>query len=741
MKTVVVIVICCLCAALCTAASAQNLLTNPGFENGYTGWAKGAQSGGAVWHSTQIGHVSDPHSGSYYGLGVNLSSTNPYLWTGQTVSGIVAGKRYRGSAYVKTQGAQWAAGNPSGWVRVTVNTYNQSGGLISTIIGQSYNKQTDWRQLEISFVAPSGCTSVQFVVEARVVDLWQVGSDYQFVAWDDACLGLDSNCLYDASFETARKDSWGSWASQGVQSAGLWTTALDLGQAGARTGSNYLAAEKLKGVAPDDTTTGVYGWIKQTVASLPVGDYEASIWVKRAGTGGANWGGPNQWVRLSTALNNASGVTLAAPSVQLALTSREWTQLIVPFSITSDIATTAFTIEFKTVDQSDTSWFCFDDASIHLVEYVDYSQMSQLRNLPDGTAVKMLGKTVSRAWPYPSSRFYVEETDRTCGIGVVGGDGPGAMTNDIVDVYGKTATLNNERVVQCKYYEITGTATEPIKSLGLNGKSVSSGDYGALSLLANYDFESGITPWLKGTTGSCVIKHSAEVSGTLPSAHTGSGFVVQYNSDVLPPGARVYGRTYQRVLNPAPGSYVAEAWVYTGGGGSSWAGGNQYAQIAVVTTSGGSPTETDSSRITSPTNAWTLVSVPFTVPQGCDSMEMNLHGYLSDQYPGAYLCFDGAKLVPAGLPSGLSPQGLLVTVWGTVSDCHDPADPTPGWLLMDDGSGVSVKVDLVDPYIWPANSGVSNGSVVAVIGVCAGVGPDGSLIVRLGLEAELQKVH
>ncbi len=83
----------------CAAVAAPiNLVSNPGFESGITGWA--AYAGGTAQVFT-----TSPHSGTQVGRSTNRTSTNHGLRNSLLTSGAVSGKCYVASGWVRTSSA------------------------------------------------------------------------------------------------------------------------------------------------------------------------------------------------------------------------------------------------------------------------------------------------------------------------------------------------------------------------------------------------------------------------------------------------------------------------------------------------------------------------------------------------------------------------------------------------------------------------------------------------------------
>jgi len=133
-----------------TLVPGGNLLVNPGFESGSSGWT-GIGSGGASVVSTQF------HSGSQ-----SLEILQPASGT-KTVTQIVnvaAGQIYLASGWVKTA----LSANS---VQLSIIWRNSTGGTISTTTLGSQTGTQDWTQISLNVGAPLGSVTAVYQISVR----------------------------------------------------------------------------------------------------------------------------------------------------------------------------------------------------------------------------------------------------------------------------------------------------------------------------------------------------------------------------------------------------------------------------------------------------------------------------------------------------------------------------------------------------------------------------------------------
>ena len=98
---------------------------------------------------------------------------------------------------------------------------------------------------------------------------------------------------------------------------------------------------------------------------------------------------------------------------------------------------------------------------------------SGAKEYPDGMPVDVLDCAVTYIQP---SEFWIESTNRVCGIGVIGGD-PSLLRDDVLsEVRGSMTTVGLERKIAA--YEIISAGTqEAIGPLAVPNRSVVGGDF------------------------------------------------------------------------------------------------------------------------------------------------------------------------------------------------------------------------------------------------------------------------
>jgi hypothetical protein len=121
-----------------------NLLTNPGFEGGATGWT--GISGVASIVASQF------HTGT---------QSLQFTGSGQVtqIVNVIAGRSYTVSGWMKTN-------LTSGQAQITVFWRNSSGAPIWTLfVGSPLSGIANWTQRSMTFTAPAGSVTAQFVVQ------------------------------------------------------------------------------------------------------------------------------------------------------------------------------------------------------------------------------------------------------------------------------------------------------------------------------------------------------------------------------------------------------------------------------------------------------------------------------------------------------------------------------------------------------------------------------------------------
>ena len=140
-----------------SCGSGPNLLQNPGFENGLTGWTSGAI-------------VTSPvHLGSK-ALQITARSTVAVTST-QTVA-VIAGTAYQASGWIDVS-------NIAGSAKIQVQWRNGAGTLLRTDAVGTLTGTAGWAQRSASLTAPVGATQARFVLRT------EIESDGAGQAWFD----------------------------------------------------------------------------------------------------------------------------------------------------------------------------------------------------------------------------------------------------------------------------------------------------------------------------------------------------------------------------------------------------------------------------------------------------------------------------------------------------------------------------------------------------------------------------
>ena len=131
-------------------APAANLLTNPGFESGATGWQNVVGHGGRSVVTTQF------HSGL---RSVQLLVSNRYSREAFQSVAVTGNTSYTGAGWVKTQGL--AVGG-----RIILEWRTAANALIRTdVVGQVPVGTVDWTQRSATFTSPANAATVVFWME------------------------------------------------------------------------------------------------------------------------------------------------------------------------------------------------------------------------------------------------------------------------------------------------------------------------------------------------------------------------------------------------------------------------------------------------------------------------------------------------------------------------------------------------------------------------------------------------
>jgi hypothetical protein len=159
-----------------------------------------------------------------------------------------------------------------------------------------------------------------------------------------------------------------------------------------------------------------------------------------------------------------------------------------------------------------------------------FSNISSARAQPNGTLISLPGRTITAAF---GSKFYIEEPDRSAGIGVVWNEP--VTEGSAVSVVGTLSVNQGEREIIAQ--TVTPSTAAPIKPLGMNLRALGGGDIVGQSGPAG-----GV-----GLNNVCML---VKVAGKVKSLVT-DGFVID-------DGSGVYAEVYAPgLIAPLPGSKVA----------------------------------------------------------------------------------------------------------------------------------------------------------------------------------------
>ena len=211
-----------------------------------------ASTGWATYRSAATANFGYSSDYAYIGqksLLVNtteISALNGTANVNQSVSGLVAGRDYTFSAYVKTtEMSDVHSGSRTG-AFVALRTTDTDGNM-STVFSEFIGADTSvainggWRRLNVTVKLPTGCTSAQFF--AGVMN--SIGKVYfDCLQLEEGTVVNDYNLLENSSFENATNGLPNKWSTKNV----VYTT----------TGTTVT-----EGVTPTYKKEGSYGLIFQ----------------------------------------------------------------------------------------------------------------------------------------------------------------------------------------------------------------------------------------------------------------------------------------------------------------------------------------------------------------------------------------------------------------------------------------------------------------------------------------------
>lgn len=134
------------------AVTGNNLIANPSFEDGMSGWnALWSRDAGAIDVALASGNA---RTGSM-GLGITHTGKADWSFTNAGMTATVPGERYAISGWVKTIKGK-------GSIQISVVTRDDNGETIEWLFGPAETSQSgEWKKLESGFVIPDGCASIQ----------------------------------------------------------------------------------------------------------------------------------------------------------------------------------------------------------------------------------------------------------------------------------------------------------------------------------------------------------------------------------------------------------------------------------------------------------------------------------------------------------------------------------------------------------------------------------------------------
>lgn len=133
-------------------AAVTNLVANPSFENGTSGWTT---SGNMTPSYSSTGGVM----GSAYYRAARTGTAAIGLYAPRTV--VAVGQSYQGSMYVR------AATGRAYTLRYA--WFDSAGGSLTSSTSSSYIANGDWQRADLNFVAPTGASTVRFDVVLTTV--------------------------------------------------------------------------------------------------------------------------------------------------------------------------------------------------------------------------------------------------------------------------------------------------------------------------------------------------------------------------------------------------------------------------------------------------------------------------------------------------------------------------------------------------------------------------------------------
>ncbi len=319
-----------------TVGSAQNLLTNPGFEGTGTGSITGWNAGGGTISAS----AAQKRSGSYSGLDANRTATWNSIYR-NLLPLVSPGKSYRYSVWVRL--GTGAAANTS-----LVIAKTDANPRSYTTLQSALASSTGWTQLSGVFTYSPGGTATELIA---YVDCATATRD---VYMDDASFELMDNVLVNGDFEKGTTESWSG--------AGSASVAINTAEKHSGTYSGFVSGRT-------DNWHGA--WINNLRTTLVSGKtYRVSVWVKPAGNADLK-------VQLTTKQTN-DGADAYGPLLQERVCAAgEWSELSGGFKYVSN-NTSALSVYLYCNDDKTSSYYV-DDAKIVIDEVaVDLAEQGSL---------------------------------------------------------------------------------------------------------------------------------------------------------------------------------------------------------------------------------------------------------------------------------------------------------------------------------------------------------------------------
>lgn len=204
----------------------------------------------------------------------------------------------------------------------------------------------------------------------------------------------------------------------------------------------------------------------QDIDVLPGTNYTASVWARPAWivAAGSSWGAGNE-AALKIQEFDSGGNELAFYQQDMSSLS-DWSLLERSFQTTPNTSVVRISCWASFVENS-TSYMSraeFDDLALRGPAGGPLVTLTEAKDLPDGSAVRLEGQIVSAAF---SGYFYIETADRSSGIKVTGT----ATAGQLVGIVGRIQTIDGERTIVATQVTPTGTHSVPAP-LGMNNRGL-----------------------------------------------------------------------------------------------------------------------------------------------------------------------------------------------------------------------------------------------------------------------------